>query len=383
MASLTKRPHSKFWVACFSDRNGRRLKRSTKSADRKGAQKIADEFEAAARRKRTALQVRRVIAQLHQEITGVEVSHTSLRGFLETFLEERAPEVKKSTGDFYRNAASKFITFMGDMADSDLTEVTKEHIIRFRNEEAKLWEAKTVNHKLKFLKMVFRIAKRDELIGDNPAEFVDPVRKGQSKIRRPFTIPELQAIFSVAGPEWRSMVMFGLYTGQRLGDVAALTWHNVDLQKGEIRLVTQKTNKTKILPMARSLRRTIEALSTSDDPAAPLHPRAFRILSEQGKTGTLSNQFADLLVQAGLRKKKLHRKAKKTVDQGQHDGRRAADLSFHCLRHTSNTMMKEAGVPAAVVMELIGHDSEQMSEVYTHVGAEALQKAADSLPEFF
>jgi len=56
-------------------------------------------------------------------------------------------------------------------------------------------------------------------------------------------------------------------------------------------------------------------------------------------------------------------------------------LSFHCLRHTAVTIMKEAGIPAAVVMELIGHDSEQMSSVYTHVGAEAMQKAANSIPD--
>lgn len=32
-------------------------------------------------------------------------------------------------------------------------------------------------------------------------------------------------------------------------------------------------------------------------------------------------------------------------------------------------------------MELIGHDSEQMSQHYTHVGMEALKKAADALPD--
>lgn len=31
-------------------------------------------------------------------------------------------------------------------------------------------------------------------------------------------------------------------------------------------------------------------------------------------------------------------------------------------------------------MELIGHDSEQMSEHYTHVGQEAMRKAAEALP---
>lgn len=56
------------------------------------------------------------------------------------------------------------------------------------------------------------------------------------------------------------------------------------------------------------------------------------------------------------------------------------ELSFHCLRHTAVTMMKEAGAPEAAVMELVGHDSEQMSAQYTHVGQDALKKAAAMLP---
>ena len=60
--------------------------------------------------------------------------------------------------------------------------------------------------------------------------------------------------------------------------------------------------------MAAPLRKHIEALAVSDDPAAPLHPCAFAIVTKQGKSGHLSNQFADLLAQAGLREKKPHRK---------------------------------------------------------------------------
>ena len=378
MASLTKRSTSQFWVACFIDRHGRRLKRSTATVDRKRAQKIADEYEAAARRKRTALQVRRVITQLHQEITGDEVSQTSLRNFLDSWLERKAPEIAQSTLAFYRNAARKFLTFLGDAADADLTEITREHITRFRNEEAKRFAPKTVNHEVKFLRMIFRAARRDALVGDDPAEFVDTIRKGKTTVRRPFTIPELKAVLSVAGDEWRSMVIFGLYSGQRLGDVATLTWQNIHLQQGEIRLVTRKTHKTLILPIAAPLQRHIEALPSSDDPTAPLHPKAFAIVNKQGKSGHLSNQFADLLAEAGLREKKPHRKNGNTAPR---DGSGIGTLSFHCLRHTAVTMMKEAGIPAAVVMELIGHDSEQMSSLYTHVGAEAMQEAADSLPD--
>jgi integrase len=299
VASLTERPTSKFWVACFTDRHGRRLKRSTKTADRKQAQKIADEYEAAARKKRTALQVRGVITPLHREITGEEVSQTSFRNFVDEWLERKTPEIAESTQAFYRNAADKFLRFLGDMADADITEITRDHITRFRNEEAKRLAPKTVNHEAKFLRMIFRAARRDAVVSDDPAEFVDTVRKGKSTSRRPFTIPELKAVLSVADDEWRSMVYFGLYTGQRLSDLAMLTWQNMDLSRGEIRLISRKTSRTLILPIAAPLRRQIEALPTTDDPIAPLHSRAHAIVTKQGKSGHLSNQFADLLAEAG------------------------------------------------------------------------------------
>jgi hypothetical protein len=38
-------------------------------------------------------------------------------------------------------------------------------------------------------------------------------------------------------------------------------------------------------------------------------------------------------------------------------------------------------VPDAVVMALVGHESSAMSHRYTHVGKEALARAAESLPE--
>ena len=51
-------------------------------------------------------------------------------------------------------------------------------------------------------------------------------------------------------PEWGSLIRFGLYTGQRLADLACLTWVNLDLVRGEIRLKTRKTGRRMILPIA-------------------------------------------------------------------------------------------------------------------------------------
>jgi integrase len=115
------------------------------------------------------------------------------------------------------------------------------------------------------------------------------------------------------------MILFGFYIGQRLADVATLQWSNVDLVKGEIRLRTRKTDKVMILPIAAPLlRRYLEGLSSSDDMS---------------------------------------------------------------LRRTATTLLHEAGVPAAVVQSLIGHDSEEVHQLYVAVGKDALASAAAKLPD--
>jgi integrase len=57
------------------------------------------------------------------------------------------------------------------------------------------------------------------------------------------------------------------------------------------------------------------------------------------------------------------------------------DLSFHSLCHTAVSLLKDAGIPDALVMALVGHESAAMSHRYTQVGKEALQPATGSLPE--
>jgi integrase len=226
--------------------------------------------------------------------------------------------------------------------------------------------------------MVFRAARRDGYILEDPAEFVKSVKREDQSGRRPFSIKEIQDLLSVADSEWQSLIKFGLYTGQRLADIASLTWANLDTEKNEIRLVTRKTGKTMLLPIAAPLHSHISILKGSDDTKAPVHPKAFATLQRQkGRTGNLSNQFADLLALVGLREAS----DRIGTGKGRNSRRARNELSFHSLRHTAVSLLKDAGIPEAVVMELVGHDSKQMSAHYTHVGQEALEKAAAALPD--
>jgi integrase len=85
-------------------------------------------------------------------------------------------------------------------------------------------------------------------------------------------------------------------------------------------------------------------LAASDNPNGPLHPRAYAILGAQGRSGSLSNQFSNLLNQAGLREKTTHQKTK----EGRSARRENTGLSFHSLRHSATSFLHAAGIPAAV-----------------------------------
>jgi integrase len=389
MASLRKHPGSSYWIACFTKPDGNQTQRSTRipikgkdardTADnRRKAQDKANLFEAITRGKLQASKIQEIISDLYRELTGEPILTVTVREHCQTWLEVRKPEVSYPTWLFYTKVVRDFLKWAGQRADNDLRTLTTKDILAYRNATAARVTAKTVNHDLKTLRMILKAAKREGLLFENPAELVDTLPVERST-RRPFTEAELRALLSVADTEWQSMILFGLYTGQRLRDVAALTWQNVDLQRGEVRLVTSKTGRRQIVPMHGALQRHVENLPAGDDPKAPIHPRAFDVVQCEKKTGTLSRQFAELMAQAGLTPAKLHRKS---GDGEARKGKRAkSEISFHSLRYTITSLLQSAGVGQAVSQELVGHESEAIHAVYTRINRDTLQHAIAKLPD--
>ena len=63
--------------------------------------------------------------------------------------------------------------------------------------------------------------------------------------------------------------------------------------------------------------------------------------------------------------------------------RTTSPLSFHSLRHTTTTVLKKAGVSAAVVQDIIGHESAAISRHYTHSDLESKRTALNRVPNLF
>jgi integrase len=373
-ASVVRKPTSRFWFAAFRDEHRRQRRISTGQIDKARALKIAEKFELAAKRKGDPQRVLEAFANIYREFYGTDLPSSSVRRYCERWLEGKKRETALSTFLNYNKAVRKLLAFLGPAADRDLSLVTKEALVRFRNAVAEQFSPGTVNLDLVVVRMIFRSARIAGYLVEDPAEGLRPIRDREQTKRRPFTLLEIQRILEAADPEWRSLVLFGLYTGQRLGDIATLTWDNVDLERGELRLVARKTGKRLVIPLAEPLRKHLESLPAGDVPGAPLHPRAFAALTRsKGQVAILSSQFSQLLAQAGF---KLE-----TPLFGAGRRRAASELSFHNLRHTAVSLLKDAGVPDAAVMELVGHNSRAMSQRYTHVGVEALSMAVNALPK--
>jgi integrase len=325
-----------------------------------------------------AEQVQAVVADVYQQLTGDPMEAVTVRGYFNGWLERRKPEVAHTSFLFYKMVVRDFLAWAGKRAENDLRTVTRKDILAYRNATAARVSARSTNHNLKTVRTVFKSARRDGLLVENPAEFVDTLPQERSE-RRPFTEAELRALLSVADGEWRSLILFGLYTGQRLGDLARLTWQNLDLQRGEVRLVTGKTGRRQLIPMHAALRRHVDTLPAGDDPHAPLHPHAFDVVARQNKSGTLSRSFRELLAQAGLAKPEKHTK---TGDGDAFRGRRRkSEISFHSLRYTVTSLLQSAGVGQAVSQEIVGHDSEAIHAVYTRINRDTLAGAIATLPD--
>src|SRR5262245_53174508 len=104
MASITKDTHqppkSPYWIACYngvgSDGRVRRFKRSTKTTDRKLAQKLANEWEQleklAGKGRLTESQCRKVVAEMYERAIGEPLHFRTGREFLAEWVTSKKNE---------------------------------------------------------------------------------------------------------------------------------------------------------------------------------------------------------------------------------------------------------------------------------------------------
>jgi integrase len=386
MASITKDTHqppkSPFWIACFNgvgtDGKVRRLKRSTKTTDRKLAQRLADEWEQleklAGENRLTESQCRKVIAQMYERTVGEPLHFKTVREYLAEWVESKKGETELRAYWKYRQIIDEFLNHVGIKADRLLREITPTDIRSWRDAlKRKGLAAPTVNHAIKILRMPWKAAHDSGYIEINPCtkNSVRPVKDETRNVEKDvFTPEQLAALITAAkSDDWKGAIVCGAYTGLRLRDVADLQWSAINWEEQKITVTTRKTRKDVTVPIHPQFASWLEKQTRGIGKAPVFSTLVGK--SGAGKSG-LSMQFKRIMERAGIRGRILR--------EAVGAGRSQSSLSFHSLRHTFNAALANAGVAVEIRQKLTGHASAEMNAQYTHHELEALRAAVSVIP---
>ncbi len=157
-----------------------------------------------------------------------------------------------------------------------------------------------------------------------------------------------------ACPDWlKSLVIVGVDTGCRLGELLDLRWRDLDMRAGTLKVSTEKGGGSRQLYMTPRVRALFEAL-----PRGLPDVYVFQYVQGKYRVNTVGQAVRRAVTAAKL----------------------SEQLSFHALRHTFATRQVEMGTNILVLKELLGHRSLAMVARYGHV-SEADKRRAMLGPE--
>ncbi len=218
--------------------------------------------------------------------------------------------------------------------------------------------------RIPFASSLFRREREEQGLGVRRLAFS---REQEQRIGEVLDDPHYQVLNK---PEIRVVYYLGMYTGQRLKDCVLLQWRSIDLDRRRIWVKQFKTGKEVTIPIAdRLLAVLLEAqVWQSDDYVCPKVAERYNHLDRNGKN--IGNNLVNLDV---LRVIRWIGVEPSIAVPGRK--RKVTQYGFHSLRHTFASHCAEAGVPKAVLLFILGTDSEIADKYYTHIGEEAQLKA--------
>lgn len=376
MAYLRTLAKSPYWIACFRSKSGTLTNKSTKlqntAANRVKAQRIADTYEQAFSAKNAVAFLRDSFNRLAREIDPESVNVPTVAQYFKQWREAHGGELAPRTLVSYDQRLRQFAEHVGDELTMDC--VKPSHALSFRSKIKQAASATTANHAVKVLRSVFACAMNEGVVIGNP--FALKALGEKSAGKQAFSLAQVKRLLTVADAEWKSLITFGIYTGQRLGDLTKLTWSKIDFDRKEILFKTEKTGRDMAIPASDALWSHILTLKRGT-PTAPLHPRAFELRETCG-IGSVSKDFTRLMVNAGLCEARPNNRKR---DRDGDVSREVNPLTFHSLRHAAATWLRDVGVSESVAMEIVGHDSASVDRAYVHTDPRIMRDALNKLPK--
>jgi integrase len=333
---------------------------------------------------KTREEVRRKLAKaMGDRDSGLvfDAGNLTVGEYMDRWLRDVKDTVRQSTHERYGYAIGPHIKpAIGRIKLKDLTSAQVRWFYRDRLDYGL---APATVHKLHVvLHKALNAAVSDGLIPRNPTASLKLPRIIKEEID-PLDQEEARRLLKAAdGDRLQALYVLALNTGMRQGELLALKWDDVDLERGVLRVrrTLSRTGNAYVFsePKTKKSRRTIKLTAGA---VRALRDHLSRQLEEMERMGSLyqpgglvlatrtgtiinpsnlrSRSFKPLLERAGLRQ-----------------------IRFHDLRHTCATLLLSSNVNPKIVSEMLGHVSIAITlDTYSHVLPTMQESAIRALEE--
>jgi integrase len=301
--------------------------------------------------------------------------------YLDRWLKDVRDTVRQSTYQGYEYAIRPHIgPALGRIA---LKNLSPAHARWFYQDRLDSGLAPATVHKLHVvLHKALKAAVADGLVPRNVTAELKPPRITREEID-PLDAEQARRLLETArGDRLETLYVLALNTGMRQGELLALKWDDVDLERSLVRVRRTLTRSDKgfVLgePKTKKSRRTIRLTAGAVQALRAHLSRQLEEIERMGslyepgglifatETGSIINpsnlrnrSFKPLLRLAGLR-----------------------PIRFHDLRHTCATLLLGKEVNPKIVSEMLGHASVSITlDIYSHLLPDMQEKAAKALEE--
>ena len=267
----------------------------------------------------------------------------------EAYLEDYALQRYRSLNTAKGRVQHLRRTFGGREVGAITTDAIRQYQLRRRGEAA---ETATINRETSALSRMLRLAASRAHI-DRPPVFPkrleeNPPREGS------FEHEEYLRVRAELPPSYQDVLDFAYYSGWRKNEILGLTWTDVDVPAGVVRLTARrsKTKTGRVLPISPPLRAVLQRRL-----AQRTGPGVFT------RDGVPVRAWRTALREACRRAGVPHR-------------------VLHDCRRTAARNLIRAGVPERVAMLLTGHKTRAIFDRYNIVNERELLQAGERLADY-
>lgn len=267
---------------------------------------------------------------------------TTLGELLERYKTEVSPTKRGSVQEIQRIDVLK----RHDIAYRTMIGLSPQDISSFRDERLKTVAPSTTVRELAILSHVIEVAIRDWglPLAKNVVKLVRrPVIRNERKRRLEGSEEQrlLEACDGGKIPFFKTLIILGIETGMRRGEILGLRWSDISHNRRVITLSMTKNGSGREVPLSG---RAFDALNEWKMRSNVDQPRVFPMAP-----GSLEQAWYRLLVRAGVE-----------------------GLRFHDLRHEGVSRLFERGLNVIEVSSISGHKELRMLKRYTHLSADDL-----------